>query len=158
MGLLERFEAKVQQTDDHWWWTGATQKSGHGTIWNGAYTKAGHPQAVRAHRVSYELYVGPIPAGREVEHACHQPRCVNPAHLRIATHQQNLANRGNLQRNNSTGVRGVVVDRRTGRFRPSVKVNGRFRYRGSYATLEEATAVAEKMRQEYFPWSTPKRE
>ena len=47
----------------------------------------------RAHRVSYELFKGPIPAGLHILHRCDTPACVNPAHLRAGTVKENMAER-----------------------------------------------------------------
>lgn len=42
-----------------------------------------------AHRLMYELVVGPISAGKELDHLCRVRNCVNPAHLEPVTHREN---------------------------------------------------------------------
>lgn len=49
------------------------------------------------HRVYYALFVGPIPEGHTVHHACGNPGCVNPEHLELATISDNTAE-GNRRR------------------------------------------------------------
>lgn len=46
-------------------------------------------KAERAHRVAYELEVGPIPEGLILRHTCDTPRCVNPSHLIPGTKREN---------------------------------------------------------------------
>ncbi len=46
-----------------------------------------------AHRASYELFVGPIPDGLEMDHLCVNPPCVNPAHLEPVTNAENQRRR-----------------------------------------------------------------
>ena len=44
-----------------------------------------------AHRVAYEVSVGPIPEGLEIDHLCFNPPCVNTAHLEPVPHSENMA-------------------------------------------------------------------
>lgn len=82
----ERLLAKVEKTDGCWLWRGAKYVSGYGIIWHSELrTPTG------AHRYAYELWVGPIPAGLEVDHICRQRLCVNPEHLRLLTPSENAS-------------------------------------------------------------------
>lgn len=81
--LLERFEEKFipEPNSGCWLWTAATKEMGYGVI--GLGTRADGTR--KAHRVSWELYRGPIPAGMNVLHKCDTPACVNPDHLFLGT-------------------------------------------------------------------------
>jgi hypothetical protein len=50
-------------------------------------------QAVRAHRLAWEIMNGPIPEGAMIIHACDNPPCCNPAHLRCGTALDNALDR-----------------------------------------------------------------
>lgn len=75
-------------------WTGSTSLSGYGRIMVGGQQK-------RAHRIAYELVVGPVPEGLVLDHTCHNRdatcfggpcfhrRCVNPLHLEVVTSGEN---------------------------------------------------------------------
>src|SRR5690348_12502203 len=59
-----------------WHWLGGRLNEGYGELRRPESTKS-----VRAHRVSYEYYRGPIPEGLKLDHLCRNRDCVNPWHL-----------------------------------------------------------------------------
>ena len=87
MPLVDRFWMKVQKTDGCWNWTGAKLIPGYGTIQD-------NHRKMRAHRLAYELLVGPIPDGLVLDHLCRNKGCVRPDHLEAVTQAENLM-RGN---------------------------------------------------------------
>ena len=82
---MQRFLDKVDQDGPNgcWVWTAARTPKGYGCF------RFGNRGGARAHRVSYELFVGPIPEGLQVNHHCDNPSCVNPDHLYVGTQKQN---------------------------------------------------------------------
>ena len=101
-----------------WLWM-AAQANGYGTI-----RKSITRTMLQAHRVSYELVVGPIPDGYEIDHLCRNPLCVNPAHLDAVTPKVNtnrnmspvsIAKRSGVCLKGHAMISGnVLVDRKTG--------------------------------------------
>jgi len=83
--LLERFISKVATLNQTgcWLWNGYIEKNGYGRIFSGGKMRW-------AHIVSYELFVGDIPEGEELDHLCRNHSCVNPSHLEPVTHQENM--------------------------------------------------------------------
>ena len=67
-----------------WIWNKSKYKSGYG--WLKVF---GRP--VSAHRYSYQLHKGDIPEGMEILHSCDVKLCINPDHLSVGTHKENMA-------------------------------------------------------------------
>jgi HNH endonuclease len=86
--LEQRLLSKVNARNYHWLWTGAKNNRGYGTI---GISENGVARHEYAHRVSYTLFVGPIPEGKELDHLpfCRIPACICPWHLEPVTHQVN---------------------------------------------------------------------
>ena len=81
--LKQRIEdSTIVAPNGCWIWFGATKPDGYGVMnVNGKHA--------RAHRVSYEAFVGPIPAGLVIDHLCCQKNCVNWRHLEPVTNSEN---------------------------------------------------------------------
>lgn len=81
--LWDRLWAKVVVEGDCWRFTGGL-KNGYGQIRDDAGVLR------RAHRAAYELLVGAVPAGMDLDHLCRNRACVNPDHLEVVTRLVNL--------------------------------------------------------------------
>jgi hypothetical protein len=92
MQLEDRFYRYVdrQPEDGCWLWTGSKDRQGYGQFSAGVRTKAGNTRPSPAHRVAYELVLGPIPVGLVIDHLCEVPACVRPGHLEAVTNAENL--------------------------------------------------------------------
>ncbi|MGN6656407.1 MAG: HNH endonuclease [Rhodanobacter sp.] len=140
-----RFWAKVVKgsPSECWEWTGPKQPRGYGT-----FTVAGSGTLL-AHRVSYELAVGPIPDGMFIDHMCHNRACVNPAHLHVVTRKQNNENLV-IRSDNKSGVRGVCWNKKLSKWKGSVRHNGHQTHVGYFDSIAEAEAAVIAKRNELF--------
>lgn len=74
-----------------WEWRWSTNPDGYGEIRIGG-------KKMRAHRVAYHVAYGEDPGRRHVLHSCDNPPCVNPGHLRLGTHTDNMRDRSSRGR------------------------------------------------------------
>jgi hypothetical protein len=85
----ERFNKKYQvQKNSCWLWIGGTRLNSKGVAYPRHWTD--DFKSIGAHRFAYELAHGAIPKGMYVCHKCDTPLCVNPDHLFVGTHHDNM--------------------------------------------------------------------
>jgi hypothetical protein len=89
---MKSFEAKYKVNEDTgcWEWTASCARGGYGQFTTSV--KDGRTW-YRAHRFSYTAHKGEIPEGMVVMHGCDNPCCVNPEHLSVGTHADNIRDR-----------------------------------------------------------------
>lgn len=97
--IIDRMMDKVSPDPNTgcWYYLGGTHRSGYGSI------RLPFPSRsqVSVHRLSYEHFVGPIPDGMCVCHKCDVRICVNPDHLFLGTHRDNMLDKVNKGRCNA---------------------------------------------------------
>lgn len=83
---LRRFCEKIEvDRNGCWLWKGALDEDGYG------FFHVGYPShSRRAHLVSYEHFVGPVPKGLTLDHLCRVRPCVNPTHTESVTLATNV--------------------------------------------------------------------
>lgn len=79
----ELFLNRIDRSGECWLWTANKSSAGYGYCWVKGF-------GIPTHRVAYELFVGPIPEGLELDHLCENRHCCNPQHLEPVTHKENM--------------------------------------------------------------------
>jgi len=93
---VARVEARLDRSDsfDCWLWPGARNNNRINRHAYGVVSiPTGEGKKVRTfyvHRLLYQHHVGPIPEGLEVDHLCNIKICVNPDHMELVTHAENM--------------------------------------------------------------------
>ena len=90
---IERFSKKTKINTENGCveWTDALTRGGYGRF---KYQN----KSLRSHRVSYEIHYGLIPEGLHILHRCDNRKCVNPDHLFLGTHQDNMSDKADKNR------------------------------------------------------------
>lgn len=143
MTYEDRFWSRVDMSGDCWLWTRGLNGVGYGMY--------DAPHKVLAHRYAWELIVGPIPEGVLLDHNPTCPKnCVNPDHLRYATHKQNHENSAGPYASNKSGFLGVskAGGQRRKCWQAQVNHHGEHFHLGYFYTPEEAHEAAKAKRLE----------
>lgn len=97
-----RFLSNVEIIDGGCWvWKSALNPWGYGVCTKSVYGSA------RAHRAAYHIFKGDIPEGDHVLHTCDVRHCVNPSHLWLGSHTDNMRDRQEKGRWEPPRLRGV---------------------------------------------------
>ena len=146
--LEDRFFSKIEPEpmSGCWLWSGVLNNKGYGMLHLVVNWKR---RSVLAHRVSWELAYGPVPAGMWCLHKCDVRSCVSPEHMFLGTRLDNVADMV-LKERGCNGRYYGSNETKPGRFRASVTFHGRQYSLGVYDTAEAASVVAKQFRNERY--------
>lgn len=94
--ILDLFMEDPEDDDGCWTWLSRVDKDGYGR----------HGKHL-AHRAVYEILVGPIPPGHDLDHECYNRLCCRPGdgHAVPVTHEENIRRRDEAAASRKRGER-----------------------------------------------------
>lgn len=132
----KRFWDKVDKSSDSGCWSWVAGKN-----WDGYGKFRINGKAKLAHRLSYVIHTSEeVPDGMCVLHRCDNPSCVNPAHLFLGTHQDNMIDKVNKGR----GVKGDRNGRAKLNAKKVLAIRALYKTRMTYAMLANKYNVSER--------------
>jgi hypothetical protein len=108
--ILEELNKHTIKTSEGCWFYIKNGKSPYPKVHGGTDPITGKTISHSAHRISYEIHKGPIPADMQVCHTCDNHKCWNPEHLWLGTTQENTQDR-NVKRRQSCGPHHAEIHR-----------------------------------------------
>jgi hypothetical protein len=144
MKMLEldkaRFWSNVKRTNYCWEWTGGKKTDGYGCF--------KHGKERGAHRIAYQLIYGKIPKNKSVCHSCDNPSCVNPTHLFVGSHFENMFDRQLKSKNRRIGrssrYHGVSWRGDSKKWRAWIKFDKKMKSLGNYKNEKDAAIAYDK--------------
>jgi hypothetical protein len=131
-----------------WLWTAASKSGDYGY---GVFaTRKGEGWGMTiAHRVSYAAEHGDIEPGVVIDHVCHTPACVNPAHLRAGSVADNVRNMRHRPSRTSR-FKGVSWHKRAKKWVAQIGIDHTTHYLGVYVDDKDAARAYDTAAREHF--------
>ena len=135
-----RFWIKAKATDYCWEWKASKNEFGYGVF--------RHKNETLSHRISYQLINGNIDDDDQVLHKCDNPSCINPDHLWLGTHVENMQDKVNKGRSRKIGraskYRGVTWRTDSKRWRAYIIINKKMKHLGCFLNEIDAAIAHDK--------------